>query len=213
MPHRALVGAVVILALLAATVTAVLLVARGGSDGGDQTAGPTGSRSTRPSATTTPAGNRTSSSGSTTVRHRLRIADVSPYDPDGDGTENPAATGEATDGDPATAWTTDRYATATLGGLKPGVGLLLDMGGTTTVRGVRVTFGVAGSSVRLYVGSAPDKLLGGTPVAARSDAPPAVTLRPRDPASGRYVLVWLTALPHDPGGGYRGQIAEVTVAG
>jgi hypothetical protein len=38
-----------------------------------------------------------------------------------------------------------------------------------------------------------------------------VTLTPSAPTETQYVLVWLTELPKDDGGKYRGTISEVTI--
>ena len=47
----------------------------------------------------------------------------------------------AIDGNPATAWHTDWYATAGFGGLYAGTGLRLDMGRTATITAARITLG------------------------------------------------------------------------
>ena len=115
------------------------------------------------------------------------------------------------DGKPGTAWTTDRYATPNLGGLKQGVGLLVDLGHRVRVGRVRLGFGAGGSSVRLYLGDHRAGLLGGTPVAAAQHAGRSVRLTLHPPAAGRWLLVWLTRLPPDPGGGYRGTVSTIAV--
>ena len=64
------------------------------------------------------------------------------FDPYGDGQgENNQLAYLAIDGNPATAWHTEWYASASFGGLKPGTGLLLDMGRTVTISTVRVLLG------------------------------------------------------------------------
>lgn len=210
--HRVLIGALLAAALLAALVTAVLLVSRNRSQN-DGATRPTGSTSS-PAATSGPTGRPgTGTPSAAPTGRRLRIAGVAPYDPEGDGTENAAAAHDAVDGDPATAWTTDRYSTAAFGGLKHGLGLLLDLGRVEVVRTVRVRFGVPGTTVRVYTDTARSGLLTGPAVAARAAAPAAVALRLPSPARARYVLLWLTRLPRSSGGGYRGSVAEVRLTG
>jgi hypothetical protein len=144
----------------------------------------------------------------------VRVVGAIPYDPQGDGEEDDSGADLAHDGDPSTAWLTDRYATANLGGLKQGVGLVVRLARPVTVRTVRLDFGVAGTSARVYVGSSRGSLLGTPPVARLSGAGKRATVTASGDRSGRLVLVWLTRLPPAAsGGGYRGTIAEVAVTG
>ena len=67
----------------------------------------------------------------------LHIAAVRDYDPQGDdgaqSPENPDQRGLAVDGDPGTAWYTERYrGSPDFGGLKTGVGLILRLAGPST---------------------------------------------------------------------------------
>ena len=70
------------------------------------------------------------------------------------GTEdNPDLAPLAVDGDPATAWRTDRYLqqfATPPAGLKPGVGLLVDLAGPTRVGEIRVTVDRLGTGIRIY---------------------------------------------------------------
>ncbi len=56
----------------------------------------------------------------------------------------------------------------------------------------------------------PAAVSGWTSVAALEDQQKIAELKPAQATETQYVLVWLTSLPKD-GGGYRGEIAEVTV--
>ena len=65
---------------------------------------------------------------------RIDLTTVVDFDPPpGDGAERPGTVPGAVDDDPATAWETERYDSAALGGLKAGVGLLVDLGAPTQV--------------------------------------------------------------------------------
>ena len=198
--------------LLAALVALVLVLARDDSASTDRTLRPGASNSG--TAATTPAGGSGSGRGEGTGQPDvLQVAVASSFDPGGDGQEGEPPPAAATDGDRSTAWTTDRYSTADLGGLKTGVGLLLDLGRAADVRGVHVAFGVPGTSLRVYVGASPATLRRSAPAAAADDAGPGSALRTKAGTRGRYVLLWLTRLPPAEDGGYRGSVREVKIIG
>ena len=113
-PGAAVVVAVLLVAGGVAAAVFIALAATGDGDGGRGGGGGGG--------------------GSDTTA-AIRLVAESDYDPDGDETEHPEAVGEATDGDRATYWTTETYATFD----KPGVGLVLRAsrsveGGTVVIR-------------------------------------------------------------------------------
>lgn len=135
------------------------------------------------------------------------------FDPQGNGEENPETLARAIDGDPATAWTTMTYYNrANLGGLKDGVGVLVDLGSRQEFSSVSLDLVGDGTSVALRVGdTAPRSVDELTQVASRADAGTQVTLRPDSPVTARYLLVWLTRLPSAGGSDYKGGIAELVV--
>jgi hypothetical protein len=102
-----------------------------------------------------------------------------------------------------------------LGGLKPGVGLMLDLGRDQRPTSLTVQLGGTPTSLEVYaapsgVTAAPDSLDQLDKVAARADAGSSVTLRLQPRPTTRYLLVWLTRLPPTPGG-FRGEISGITV--
>ncbi|WP_284532969.1 hypothetical protein [Nocardioides sp. T2.26MG-1] len=128
--------------------------------------------------------------------------------------ENPQLAGLAVDGDPATSWRTMTYLqNFGPGGLKDGVGLVLDLGADHSVASVDLTFVGAPTRYSLYLtDQAPEAVADLTPVATgTADAARSRQTIDGSP-SGRYLTVWLTSLPVIPGG-YRGAVAEVTVRG
>ncbi|MBE1564373.1 protein kinase family protein [Nonomuraea africana] len=133
------------------------------------------------------------------------------FDPLGDDrAEHPELAKDAIDGEGDTFWHTTNYNSATLGNLKPGVGLLLDMGKPTKIADVIATLSTAaGSSVELKVGDSPD-LSSLKTVAKQKDVSGKVTLTPAEVATGQYVLIWFTRLPADAGK-FRGTIYDVVV--
>jgi hypothetical protein len=135
-------------------------------------------------------------------------------EPEGDGEENTDRADQAFDGKCQHGVNTNIYRQQFgPGGLKKGVGLVLDLGSRKEVSSVTVTAVGAGTDLQVRVGNDEGDALGrlleggnGTDLIGR-------TLLTFDKATtGRYVLLWLTKLPA-VNGGFRGQLAEVTVRG
>jgi len=137
------------------------------------------------------------------------------FDPQGDPPEEmPDLVTLAVDGDADTAWRTMTYSQQ-LGpaGLKTGVGLSLDLGVAGEVDEVDLTLVGAPTAVAVYVTeTAPRGIRGLTPAATGTADGTDLALALDQPATGRYVTVWLTALP-EVEGGFRGEVAEATVLG
>ena len=113
--------------------------------------------------------------------------------PDGDGTENDDQLGRLVDGDPTTAWETEVYFNqANFGGLKPGVGVAVDLGEQRTVLGARISTPRSGITVQLYTAdNVPDTIEGWSPLGDPVQIDETATIEV-DPTTARYVLVWLT---------------------
>ena len=162
--------------------------------------------STSPTSPTPPPGG-SRSAGSAVDLTRVAIRDFDP--PPGDGSEAPDQVRNAVDGDSSTAWTTDRYDSAALGGLKSGVGLLLDLGSPTALRTVQVGLTAPGASLQVRaadtVGVSAESF---RLVASVRDTGQLATLLLPPGAKGRYWLVWLTRLPRI-GRGYQVGVSEL----
>jgi len=111
----------------------------------------------------------------------------------------------AIDQDPATAWRTQHYNRPALGGLKPGVGLVLGLDHAVPVAGrvLDLTLLSPGGSIEVYgaAGDAyPTSSPGGwTRLAAAPDvASRQQRLAPAGQGSVRWYLVWFTSLPPAP---------------
>ena len=112
------------------------------------------------------------------------------FDPAGDNqAENPELAPFTIDGDPDTAWRTEHYNTADLGG-KPGVGLVLTLQASSDISSVGVDTDGSGWSAQIYVAAAPASTLGGwgAPATSGDDLPTSHTFdlapaasRPRRP--------------------------------
>lgn len=141
----------------------------------------------------------------------LTVAGVRDFDPAGDGREQPGSVGLVFDRDPSTAWETDTYKSRRLGGLKPGVGLLVDLGRMQKVGRVALAWTTAGTTVELRVSDVASTSADEFRTVARvADSPRTVALVPTAPTTARYLLVWITELP-PAGRGFRAELAEIAV--
>lgn len=139
------------------------------------------------------------------ARHPAAVRVVDP--PPGDGTENDDHLVALTDGDPETAWSTERYRSRRFGGLKDGVGLLIDTGGAR-VRELVVEGSGSGWAAEVHRLERPvtDRSAWGPPVASGSDLGPVATFPLGD--GGRWLVLWITDLG---GTGGRLTISELTL--
>ena len=140
-----------------------------------------------------------------TVLTAVHPASVTVLEPNG-GSDDLSGASLADDGNLATAWQTEWYTTANFGGLKPGVGLVFDMGQPVTIKQVQVSLLDAGTGVQVWAGDSPGNLLQGKLVGSWSSAGPTVTTDRQ--ATARYWLVWLDSLP-STSNGYQSGIREV----
>jgi serine/threonine-protein kinase len=128
------------------------------------------------------------------------IARTIDFDPEGDGTEHhdEAAAGNAIDGDTATVWSTESYGNAEWGGLKAGVGLVLELEQSSELKRLELETPSVGWQATVYVANAPaDQLDGwGEPVATVDAGQDGTTKLDLD-AQGGAVLVWFTRAGDD----------------
>ena len=137
---------------------------------------------------------------------RVGIRDFDPFGADHQ--ENPGQVRNAVDDEPTTAWATQAYKSADFSGLKPGVGLLLDLRTRRDVHTVTVALTAAGADVELRVSDAPPATSDRMSLVAASKGKQVAVLRPPAGTAGRYVLVWVTKLPRD-GKAFRVGISEL----
>ena len=212
--HRArhwVIGLVaLVLVLVVAGVVSAQVLSRGlvGAD-------PTPSTSSAPpsaSASATPA---------TPSGQVVKVVSARDFDPQGDTREeNRDQVPYAIDGKPDTRWTTVTYkGNPRLGGIKRGVGLVLDLGSPVQVGSVRLRLSGDDTDVQLRVPAQDPATTTAAPmtsdrswrsVASRSGAGSSATLTPDQPVTTRFVLVYLTSLPKE-GSGYKGGIYEAEV--
>ncbi|MFJ8182597.1 protein kinase family protein [Streptomyces sp. NPDC096105] len=145
----------------------------------------------------------------------IAISELHDFDPFGsDGSEYPENLPKILDGDPTSYWQTSYYASSDFGRLKPGVGVVVDLGKSQDVGKVTVTFiGSTSAELRAAPGDAesrPTSFDSYSKVAEGSGT--TVSLAPENTVKTRYLLVWLTDLPLQADDGrWRGRIADIKV--
>src|SRR5207302_9070837 len=115
----------------------------------------------RSTATTVPA-----------QRGPIALAGLTAFDPPpGDGNEHQELATDAHDGDANTGWHTATYTRTDLGGLKPGVGLIIQAQGRHRFSRLEVDSPTRGWSASVYIAPSPASTLAGwgKPVASRSN--------------------------------------------
>ena len=186
--------------LLAAGALAVLLLALGWAvaNGLDEDDAASQAPPTRETVATT---TRPKPAKPPAARSRfVKLTAAGAFDPEGDGHERDEEASLAVDGNPATFWRTERYSRF----FKTGVGLVLDAGRRVRVRQVVVDSRTPGVRAEIRVGSSR------TGPFTRISPAKTLTARTTFPVAGRagrYVVVWVTALPPESAG----EVAEVRV--
>jgi Protein kinase domain len=169
-------------------------------------------------ARSSPTGPNTTTPASSLLQP-VSVSSASSWDPFGEEGENPEEVPFAFDGDASTEWSTLSYeGDPEFGGLKPGLGLVLDLGRGEEVS--RVTLDVGGSGTDLEVRAAPPGASArpSSPDAFRTvgtarDAAGRTVVRLDDGVSTRYLLVWLTELAPESESTFSGRISEISLQG
>jgi serine/threonine-protein kinase len=176
---------IAVLLAIAAIVAGVIALHGGGSGHPSSSAGGGG-------------GGGTVSSGAP-----VSLSGVTTYDPQGSGDEHSSTAPAATDGNPSTSWYTETYSTPSFGGLKDGVGLVLDAGSPVAVKSLTVTTPTPGFQASVMTGSA----LGGPFTSdSATQTVDGTTTFDLNGSTARYYVLWITQLP--PGG--KADVSEVT---
>ena len=212
-PHQprrwiAVLVALVLLLVVAGVVSAQVLSQRLG-------AGPA------PATTTSSAPSTAGATPATPSGETVKVSSARDFDPQGDTREeNRDEVGLAIDGKAGTRWTTVTYkGNPKLGGIKRGVGLVLDLGSPQQVGSVKLRLSGDDTDVQLRVPAKDAATASSAPlgsdkdwrsVATRPGAGSSATLTPDEPVTTRFVLVYLTSLPKE-GSGYKGGIYEAEV--
>lgn len=117
------------------------------------------------------------------------------FDPAGDGDEHSEAASRAVDADLATFWYTESYSTRRLGGIKSGVGLIIEFEAPADVTTIRARTNTEGWAMDLYVANAVGETLDawGTPIGSIVDGSTDEYLDVDD-TQATAVLLWFTDL-------------------
>jgi hypothetical protein len=138
---------------------------------------------------------------------------------------NPLDTGDENDNQAqdtingnAQGWSSQSYASADLGSLKKGTGLILDMGKPVRLSSLTVTFGASpGANVQIKIGSSADRtaqnLASMKTVARASDIGGTHTFNVKSTVTGQYVVIWFTKMPLVSSGKYMAQVFTIIVRG
>ena len=201
-----------------------------GPSGGNSASGKTSPAATHPSdaspsaaspsaaapvaaAPTPPHRDASPSPAASPAQRSLDVTSVAAFGPEGMSDGDHADIASRAIAGRAQPWYTSWYLSPEFGNLKAGTGLLLDMGKPVTVSSVQLNLGgQAGAAVQVRVGDTP-ALSDLSTVAAATDVGGTVRLPTATRASGKYVLIWFTALPPIGEGKYRVSVYKTTVDG
>jgi hypothetical protein len=135
----------------------------------------------------------------------VQLSATTAYDPEGDGGEHDDEASLATDGNAATFWRTDRYATTSFGNLKTGVGLVLQKSGDKNVKTLTVTTDTPGFTAVVKAGASPSAAL----TVSDSEVVSGKTTFDLQDGAGPVFVLWITGLPS----GRVAHVNEVSAAG
>ena len=204
--------------ILAALALVISLVINGINNAADNEAATPGTSGTAAPGEAGTSGAPGSPSGSAEGTGAITIVSAKDFDPEadnGNAEENPDQVARAIDGDPATGWQTLRYLKRpNMGGLKPGVGLVLDLGEERQISAADLILTGDGTAVELRVPTGDTASMRTEAdweiVASNDKAAGNVTLTLDEPVTTRYALVYFTNLPPVEGG-FRAQLNEITL--
>lgn len=180
-------------------------------------AGPTPTRVvTAPAVTVTagaPGAPATSAPGAASAAP-VPIVGVQAFDPPpGDGTENDAMLPLLHDDNPDTSWQSSRYTTQNFGGIKQGVGLVVDLGRAAPVRAIEVALKAPGVDYTVYgADSQPTSITGLPKLGSATDARDTSTVTVSGaPAAHQYYVIWFTK-PAPVPNGFRIMVSEIKMS-
>jgi hypothetical protein len=113
------------------------------------------------------------------------------------------------------SWKTDRYNSPDFGGLKSGMGVVLDLGSPHQVGRVTLEFSHPGATLQVKTADTFAARESGyrSVTDPRRTESRTVTLDLPSETRARYVLIWITSLPSDGAGKYQAALSEVRVEG
>ena len=150
----------------------------------------------------TTGGKHHHSGGAATGTTSVTLRGVGNYDPSGPPDTHASTAPAATDGNTSTSWYTQRYYSSAFGGLKQGLGLVVDAGKPVKLGSLTVQTPTPGFVAQIRAGSSANGPFSSdsAPRTVGSSTTFALT-----GATAQYSVVWITRLP--PGG--KAEISEV----
>jgi hypothetical protein len=192
----------VVIVVVAAFVVAALVVGYRGLQGphSDASQGrPTPRRTVTVSgpAVTVPAS--PAPQAASTAGGPIAILSATGFDPQGDQSEKNTQAARIYDGNPATSWTSELYATAQFGNLKKGVGVLLDLGQPTSVHEVTIDLGNGPVDLTVYAATSPS-LTGAAVIGTATAATGRVQVKAASTMpESEFIIVWFSSLAPQAG--------------
>jgi len=209
-----LVIAIIAAFLALVTVIGFWGVSQIGSDSGLDLSGPSPKPTvtvTGPPQTVTPSSTPSETTATEEPGEPLAILKATGFDPEGDGKERNSEAPRVYDGDKATYWSSEGYASSNLGGLKPGVGVVLDLGQAARVKEVTLELPDE-ADVTVYLGDEDDSIDGATELGSSTGKKGTVKITPDGTdAAGKFVTVWFTKVSQVSDGRFRATLAEVSL--
>ncbi|MCW2784638.1 MAG: serine/threonine protein kinase [Marmoricola sp.] len=205
------------IALVVAVAIAVVVAMFYAFNAGRGNDSPSGSPA--PGSSTSPSPSDTSSTppATTPTGTPITIVGAADFDPEGNPPrENPDEVSRAYDGNPATGWHTLTYrGSPSLGGIKSGVGLIVDLGSDQPVSSVQLALGRTPTDLQVWatapgVTDAPTELADTHLLKTVTGAGTSAVVPFAPAVRTRFLVIWLTKLPAFAKG-YRGEIDEITV--
>ncbi len=209
-----------VIAFPVAALLAVVLVALAIGSSFDRIIGSTVDQRSGAASTSAPAGSSTPPSANATTppptasTGPLPVTSATVFDPFGDGApENNGDSPRAFDNDPGTSWSTLSYrGSPQLGNLKPGVGLVFDLGQPVNVSQVKILTDQPGATVEIRASATAATDLASFAVLGQNQLQAETTFPIASAQPARYWLVWITELVPD-GGNFSASLAEVSFTG
>jgi serine/threonine protein kinase len=127
------------------------------------------------------------------------IISAQDFDPLGDGVEHPELLANLYDNDSTTAWKTESYGHRSLGFLKPGVGVIVELENAIPLHSLEIDTEAVGWSGEIYVSTVIGATLEewGDPIESIEANPGSVSINLTGSA-GSVVLIWITDLGDAP---------------
>ena len=189
-----------VLAILVAAAILIGIITLGGSS--DETAAP----APEPTQQSTPADEETEEPEPQAAAPT--IDEITAIDPEGDDVENSDEAELVMPGESG-GWRSERYNTPEFGGLKSGVGLMVELEEESEITQLDFLAPDGTSLMEVRVGDSDDVEEAETVEEVELDGD--VTVELDEPAIGQYVFLWFTEATAE-GGGYRAMIDEVDIS-